>query len=110
MTPTSSSTPNKPVETVRIGAVVAALWRNVTEDGRVRFNATLERIYTDENGDWKSTGSFGRDDLLVVAKVADQTHTRIHELQDAERETARTEQQPKAGNDTAGRKATANAR
>ena len=31
--------------------------------------------------DWKSTTSFGREDLLLLAKVADLTHTRIHELQ-----------------------------
>lgn len=68
----------KPVE-VRIGAIKATIWQNDTEAG-VRHNATFSRLYKD--GDqWKTTSSFGRDDLLVLAKVADLAHTRIHELQ-----------------------------
>ena len=36
---------------------------------------TFSRVYKD--GDqWKSTQSFGRNDLLVLAKVADFAHTR----------------------------------
>lgn len=67
-----------PVE-VRIGAVKATIWQNDTEAG-VRHNATFYRLYKD--GDkWKSASSFGRDDLLVLAKVADLAHTRIHQLQ-----------------------------
>jgi len=67
----------KPVHQVRLGAVKAAIWRNDTEKG-VRFNTTFARIYKDGD-DWKSTESFGRDDLLLVAKVADLTHSWIHE-------------------------------
>ena len=44
------------------------------------YNAQLSRLYRDGDS-WKRTGSFGRDDLLTVAKVADMAHTRIHELQ-----------------------------
>lgn len=40
----------------------------------------FDRLYKD--GDkWKSTSTFGRDDLLLLAKVADQAHTRIFQLQ-----------------------------
>lgn len=67
----------RPVEEIRLGAIRAAIWRNET-DGGIRHNVTFERLYRD--GDqWKSTHSFGRDDLLVVAKVADQAHTWIHQ-------------------------------
>ena len=69
----------KPLEEIRIGAVKAAIWHNDTEAGP-RHNATFSRLYKDGD-DWKSTPSFGRDDLLVLAKVADHTHTRIHTLQ-----------------------------
>ena len=42
----------------------------------MRHQATFSRLYHD--GDqWHSTDSFGRDDLLVLAKVADQTHSWI---------------------------------
>ena len=38
--------------------------------------------------EWKSTQNFGRNDLLVLAKVADQAHSRIFELpQEEEPET-----------------------
>ena len=54
-------------------------------------NVTFSRLYKD--GDqWKSTQSFGRNDLLVLAKVADQAHTRIFELpQQEEQEEAQAE-------------------
>ena len=67
----------KPAHEVRLGQIKAAIWRNDTESG-VRYNVTLSRLYKDET-DWKSTESFGRDDLLVVAKVADQAHSWIVE-------------------------------
>ena len=69
----------KPLEEIRIGAVKAAIWHNDTEAGP-RHNVTFSRLYKDGD-DWKSTPSFGRDDLLVLAKVADHTHTRILQLQ-----------------------------
>jgi len=65
----------KPIHEVRLGLIKAAVWRNETETG-VRYNATLSRLYRDGE-QWKSTESFGRDDLLLVAKVADLTHSWI---------------------------------
>ncbi len=65
----------RPIHEVRIGAIKAALWRNDTEAG-VRYNATFSRLYKD-GSEWRSTESFGREDLLTLAKVADQTHTWI---------------------------------
>jgi hypothetical protein len=68
---------DKPVNEVRIGAVKAAIWRNDTSNG-VRYNTTFSRLYKDKEDDqWKSTDSFGRDDLLVLAKVADEAHSYI---------------------------------
>ena len=65
----------KPVHEVRLGCIKAAVWRNDTEAG-VRYNVTFSRLYKD--GDtWNSTDSFGRDDLLLLGKVADQTHSWI---------------------------------
>ena len=67
----------KPIEEVRIGLVKAAIWRNQTDKG-ARFNVTFSRIYKNGDGSWKSTSSFGRDDLLLVAKVANEAHSVIH--------------------------------
>jgi hypothetical protein len=69
------STP-RPVEEVRIGSVKAAIWKNKTENG-TRYNVTFQRIYRDDENRWRSTDSFGRDELLVLAKVADEAHDRI---------------------------------
>ena len=72
----------KPISEVRIGRVKATIWPNGT-DGRTRHNVTFSRLY--KNGDeWKNTQSFSRNDLLLLAKVADQAHSRIFELQQAE--------------------------
>ena len=69
----------KPIDEVRIGRVKATIWKNGTEDAPrssrdapayVAYNVTFSRLYKD--GDqWKSTQSFGRNDLLTLAKVAD---------------------------------------
>ena len=69
----------QPVAEVRIGRVKAAIWQNGTE-GRTRHNITFSRLYKDGE-QWKTTQSFGNNDLLELAKVADQAHSRIFELQ-----------------------------
>jgi hypothetical protein len=74
----------RPVEEVRIGSVKAAIWRNETEGG-TRYNVTFQRIYRDDENRWRSTDSFGRDELLVLAKVADEAHDRIVALSQPQR-------------------------
>lgn len=75
----------KPIHECRIGCVKSAVWLNQTDAGP-RFNTTFSRIYKDGDN-WKSTDSFGRDDLLLLAKVADQTHSWIF-AQSQENESA----------------------
>ena len=82
----------KPLDEVRIGTVKAAIWRNETDNGS-RFNVTFGRIYKDDQGEWKTTHSFGRDDLLVLAKVADKAHSRIFERQAEDAVLARAAKQ-----------------
>ncbi|MBU6401375.1 MAG: hypothetical protein KGS61_13750 [Verrucomicrobia bacterium] len=65
----------KPIHEIRLGAIKGAIWQNDTEAGP-RYNATFSRLF--KNGDtWESTESFGRDDLLLLGKVADQVHSWI---------------------------------
>ena len=78
----------KPTHEVRLGHIKAAVWKNETESG-VRYNTTFCRIFKDGDN-WKSTDSFGRDDLLLVGKVADQAHSWIFaqaQTQDDEKPT-----------------------
>ena len=74
---TQNQNPNRPrpVFELRLGAIKAAIWRNDTENG-ARYNTTFSRAYR-EGEQWHNTDSFGRDDLLVVAKLADQAHSWI---------------------------------
>ncbi len=67
----------KPAHEVRLGLIKAAIWENMVGDV-LRYNVTFSRVYKDkDNSEWKTSETFGRDDLLVVAKVADQAHTWI---------------------------------
>ena len=74
--PESPYRPEKPVHQVRMGNIRAAIWSNVTPN-RVWYNVTFSRLYK-EGDDWKSSDHFGRDDLLVLAKVADRVHSWIY--------------------------------
>ena len=65
----------KPVHEVRIGAIKAAVWANETQVG-TRHNVTFTRLYKDGEN-WKTSDSFGRDDLLLLSKVSDLAHTWI---------------------------------
>ncbi len=62
----------KPVHEVRLGRIKAAIWANESERG-TRYNVTVSRIYKDGD-EWKSSESFGRDDIPLVIKALDRAH------------------------------------
>ena len=68
---------DRPVHEVRLGGVKVAVWKNESEKG-THYNTTVNRIYK-EGEVWKTSESFGRDDLLLLAKAADQAHSWICE-------------------------------
>jgi hypothetical protein len=86
----SNQSKSQPVDEIRIGAIKAAIWRNDGEQGP-RFNVTFQRIYRTNEGEWRSTDSFGRDDLLILGKVADAAHTRVLQLHGEAREEQHAE-------------------
>jgi hypothetical protein len=67
-----------PVKTFRLGRIKAAVWENETDQTRF-YNVTFARTYIDDAKQYHDTDSFGRDDLPLVAKLADQAHTFIFE-------------------------------
>ena len=79
----------QPVDEIRIGRVKATIWRNGTDE-QPRHNGTFGRLYK-EADQWTTTQSFGRNDLLVLAKVADQAHSRIFALPQEEEPEAEAE-------------------
>lgn len=72
---TKKNTVNKPVEELRLGTIKAAIWQNESKNG-LRYSVRITRLYKDGD-EWKTSDSFGRDELPLVAKVADLAHTWI---------------------------------
>ena len=69
---------NRPVHEERMGRVVAAVWQHTGDDGKVWFNVTVSRVYKDKDGRWARADSFGKNDLPLLAKVADRCHSWIY--------------------------------
>lgn len=65
-----------PVKSIRLGRLKAAIWEN-SADQRTFYNVTFTRTYMDEEKKFHDADSFGRDDLLLLGKLADQAHTFI---------------------------------
>lgn len=81
---------NPPVAKLRVSSVSVSIWENKSDKG-TNYNATFDRRYKDAKGDWHSTRSYNADDLLALAKAADQAHSKILELQAAGRGDAQGE-------------------
>lgn len=69
---------NRPVHEVRLGKVKAAIWMKETEHG-VRYGVSVCQVYKDKEQKWQTSEYFGRDELLLLAKVVDRAHTWICE-------------------------------
>lgn len=66
---------NAPATAFRFGRIQAAVWERKADSGTF-YSVTFRRSYQ-EDGKWRDSDSFGRDDLLLVAKLADQAHSWI---------------------------------
>lgn len=73
----ATSSSNKPVATVRDGAIKATIWSNPTDKGGVRYSVEISRSYTDAQGKWHDTHYFGRNELLRVAHLAGKAYDAI---------------------------------
>jgi hypothetical protein len=63
--------PKGPVQEYRLGRVKAVIWLNETQLG-ARHSVQFFRLYKPEGAEhWQSTTSFNRDDLPLVARLAD---------------------------------------
>jgi hypothetical protein len=85
---------DRPVKVVRIRNIRGNVWANRAQNGRLFYSVTFDRLWKDDDelgegnrvvkrGEWHQSGSFGADDLLLLAKIADLAHTWIYrQLQD----------------------------
>jgi hypothetical protein len=74
----------RPVFVSRLGRVKCCVWANHSPSG-TRYAVTFQRLYKPEGTDtWHSASNFGRDDLPLVAKLADAAHSWIFATQQHE--------------------------
>lgn len=67
-----------PIRNLRLGRLKAAVWENAADE-RTYYSVKFSRTYVDENKKFQDADNFGRDDLLLLAKLADHVHTFICE-------------------------------
>lgn len=68
---------DKPAKEIRIGNIKANVWKNSSEHGPI-YSVSFERVYKGQDGKWATSKFFRFEDLLLLAKVADHTHTSVH--------------------------------
>ena len=64
-----------PLLKFRAGAISCALWEseaNINGQMKTMLKATVERRYKDASGQWKSSNSFGRNEVPLVRWCLDQ--------------------------------------
>ena len=90
----------KPVATFRAGSVSCAVWENeVVVEGpgpgqpRTMLKATIERRYRDKEGEWKSSGSFGRNDIPLAIYCLQQAFGTIIERDKQPNEAATAQEE-----------------
>lgn len=74
-----------PVAKFRAGQVSAALWENeisAKNGGKVTvLKATVQRRYKDKDGNWKSSGSFSRNEIPLAVYCLQKAFEKIIETQ-----------------------------
>jgi len=85
---TKADKARKPVHVVKDGAIEVAVWKNDGDKGPF-YTVTHRRSYK-KGDEWKESDSYGKDDLLVLAKLLDLAHTYIllHEPQTRAKQAA----------------------
>lgn len=66
----------RPVHEIKLGRVRASIWSHGNGPGESWFSVSISRRYRDGET-WKSTASFGRDELPLVAKAAEMAYAWI---------------------------------
>lgn len=66
----------RPAHEIRVGRIRATIWVNQADDRNSTFNTTIARLYKDGEV-WKDSTVFYRDDLPIVAKLADMAYAWI---------------------------------
>lgn len=65
---------NKPYHEIRLGKIRATVWANGSPDEQAWFRVSVSRLYKDGD-EWRDTQSFRREDLPILSKAIDMTHS-----------------------------------
>ncbi len=66
----------QPAHKIRDGRLSATVWANQTKEGKKLYSVSFSRLY--QVGEtFRDSASFGRDDLLRIAKLAGEAHSWI---------------------------------
>lgn len=73
-----STSKSAPAYEIRYGRIVGRAWKNLRSEPSPGcwYSVQIQRIYK-EDDQWRTSDSFSRDDLPLVAKVADRLHSWI---------------------------------
>ncbi len=77
----------KPVAKFKAGQVSSALWENeISVNGRkvTMLKASVQRRYKDRDGQWKSSGSFSRNEIPMAIYCLQKAFDKIIETQISE--------------------------
>ena len=78
-----------PIAKFKAGTVSTAIWQNEvrTEKGKgVIYKATVQRRFMDRNGEWKSSGSFSRNEIALAIYCLQKAFEKMIEIQNKEAE------------------------
>lgn len=78
---------NKPIRTLSDGALILNIFENVLTNEKDNkefkvYNINLSRLYTDEKGDKKFSGSFREADLLKIAELCKKAYEYVKTVKD----------------------------
>jgi hypothetical protein len=82
---------NKPAAKINLYPVSSTIWRNQNAKGAFFYTAQFERSYRDEAGKWQTSSTFNAQDLLLLAKAANEAESEIRRLRAADRTSDQSE-------------------
>ena len=80
----------KPAAKINLYPVSAIIWKNAGPKG-VFYSVAFERSYKDDSGKWQSSSTFNAQDLLLLAKAANEAESEIRRLRAADRSSEQSE-------------------
>ena len=75
------SSGNRPIHEIKLGRIRASIWSHEGNGQGNWHSVSITRLYR-EREEWKTSTSFGRDDLPVVSKAVEMAYAWIWKTQE----------------------------